>query len=120
MKVAIERLKAAQELETAQNKELGRQEGREWARKYASPRQLKRLVAARDQVNDWYIGQGSSAYSCGDLIAAVLDGTTDSPVRRAFENMVSPEFADLDNDPEFVQGFAEGSMEFWGEVQSIL
>ena len=34
--------------------------------------------------------------------------------------MVCPEFADLDGDPEFVQGFAEGCMEFRDEVRDKL
>jgi len=119
MSDVIERMKAAQELDAAQNSEIGRQEGRVWAAECASPRKLKRLEADRDPVHDWYIGVGESAYAGGDLIARVLNGT-ETPEQGAFKDMISPEYSDLEDVPEFVQGFAEGCMEIWEEVRDQL
>lgn len=96
--------------------ELGMEDGRKWATNHATPEQLERLAEAEDPVHGWGFGNWESAFTPGDLLAAVMNG--DDPVRGEFVSYVNLRCHELADDPDFAEGFADGCLEVWKEGDS--
>lgn len=129
MDEVITRLKAAAELEANESYQVGHRGGEEWARKYARPKQLRRLSKAVEMCDG--NGGGDAAEFVGVLnngrnsgvVMALAEGLTgrDDIDRREARDFCSELVGDdvdrLDEDDDFARGFIEGALEVWGAVK---
>jgi hypothetical protein len=117
MRDVIERLKAAAELEANKDYQEGFQAGQTWAKKDATPKQLRRLAKYIEDwpALDWWEGDGvvnALALTILNLSRDESDqGTLDAFWEGALGDL-APRISDLD----FLRGFSEGAMDVWGQV----
>lgn len=120
MSKTIERLRQADEAELSEQTQDGKQAGRAWAERQATPKQLRRLdrfweTAAHD-LWQWFHGNTNDAFSPGERLAEIISGEDmDRHARHDWWRDV------VDGDPwtdaDWVEGFCGGAMEVWGEVE---
>jgi hypothetical protein len=114
----IERLRDSQAEHDGQLELLGHRDGSLWAERKATAPELRRLKQARDPWgNDWYFGDGSSAYSDAERFHFIIrpDFDGDRPVASEFWEIVTGDQETPDT--AYVQAFAEGAMQVWAEVE---
>lgn len=120
----IERLRASkQQLRSEQFME-GERFGREWANRSAEYAQLKRLSKLRDTVEDWdewFVEDETGVYGVCELLVEAIEPPGE------FNRQVAADFwkdaldgEGPEEDPDFVQGFAEGALAVFDSVEDEL
>ena len=116
----IERLKASKHQHQSESEKTGLTAGQTWATKHADAAQLQRLSKAKDPMNDWCFGMGSSAYSSGERLFFLIEPQRDGDRARASEfwkGIWSDGSNGIMGDDAFVHAFAKGAMAVWDEVK---
>ncbi len=124
----VARLKAAAELEGKEDYQAGFAAGERWAKKEATPKQLRRLAEYIDRFAterlDWfdvdYPGWDAPWGATGFFALAVLGSNKDVADRgedECFWKRALGDNADRAQDPDFFRGFGEGAASVWEKVQ---
>jgi hypothetical protein len=101
--------------------EEGRRAGKEWASKYASAKELRRLAKwdnEHGQEMEWVSGD-NDAYGVAHNILAVIDPDLDGD-RSASVEFWTDCFGEGYPEGELLRGFVVGAIELWDEVRSKL
>ncbi len=97
MEDVIARMKAADELDSRESYQNGRRDGEKWAREVARPKELRRLEASANEVED------------------------DLELYEQFFDERSSDSIDEDEDPDsYAKGFIEGALAVWDQVKAAL
>jgi hypothetical protein len=116
MASAIERLRASEQTEAAEDREAGAQAGRAWAKHKAKARQLRRLSEAND--HELFRGEPDSYGWAGVLHHAMHAGKcSDRDELGIFWERVLGDDAERVEDMDFAEGFVDGALEVWDEYQ---
>lgn len=127
MEDAIKRLKAAALLEGEENMKAGKAAGEEWAKDYAKPSHLKRLLKAVEGSDgngngtpDYYVGVYENGVNNGAAIGVSRDITGReldwNEVSVFWAEALGDDDAELIEDQDFAIGFVTGALEVWEAV----
>jgi hypothetical protein len=123
----VKRMKALKEREDEEDVAEGKEAGREWAEREASPRELRRLDSWRGRLGiDWcevLHGHRSRGPGLPYLLYAELhpeDGDDSGTADDFWEGVLGEDEAKQIWDPEFLIGFVAGALEVWSEVKGEL
>jgi hypothetical protein len=128
MEDVIERLRASQREHGSELFEEGRQAGIEWAKSESEAIELRRLQKAWDShqygdETDWLSSEGT-AHTEADIFVWQIRPDDRSRVGEDFFHVEvfgeNDEYFHLDDEPEFIHGFAAGALEVWRQVASQL
>jgi hypothetical protein len=103
---------AEAEAEAAEDKAAGKKVGREWAEDCATPKQLRRLAKARDRNHGWYIGVAVGLGTWAEHIYGIIEPDAEDADVTA---LLGGHFKNEQNNPDFMQGFAEAACAVWAE-----
>lgn len=124
----ILRLKAAAEIEASEDYQAGAKSGREWAKREASPKHLRRLQEMADdrqygvegQLEIWTNGMNRGI---ADGLFGVLEPNSRDDwgiTRSTFWEIALGDDQDKIEDWSFARGFCDGALEIWEAVESKL
>ena len=124
----VQRLRAAHEEESQSDIADGKEAGRTWAEREATPKELRRLQAFKDGCRDWEKfqrsqGRGSSSRGASERLYFAIHPEHDGERTEAsdfWEAVLGGDDKDRAHDPAFVWGFAEGALEVWDEHKDDL
>lgn len=125
MSDVIERLRATEEAESSEAQKDGLEHGRDWVERSARVPELRKLRTLMvDKCNgdlaDWL--SESSAYSNSERLAlAILGLKTDRHGAREFwkEAIGDADYVRID-DVDWLEGFVDGALELWEQLESQL
>jgi hypothetical protein len=127
----VKRLKSLREAEDQETYNDGKEAGREWAERYAKPRELKRIAeyleASDRETNSWswwdvdYPGWNHFGATGAFAFAARPKDKDDRDAADSFwEEALGEDSAELLKDADFFRGFGDGVAEVWDEVSTEL
>lgn len=127
MSNAIERLRELQVAERKSDLEAGEAAGMEWARDTATPKELRRLARHIEDirgVENLFMGSPDAPYSHIDYLAFAImrtheDERSHDTASEFWLSVVSDDIKS-ERDEDFVEGFVNGSLAFWSDVEAQL
>lgn len=128
MQDVIDRLRGKAHDEESELYHDGYEVGEEWAKNYASPKQLQRLSNLVELLewSEYFIGQCNAPYSHCDYLAFLILGLDDDEIDEFKSDEFWESAAALDHrsqklrDTDFLRGFVEGADELWSAVANKL
>lgn len=123
MEDVVQRLRASKMASDSDTRKAGREAGREWAANEAAAEELQRLQACfdREQHHDRvFIVPDGNAFCGAECLVFVIRpelGNDRQDAADFWESALGDQDTPTD---EFVQGFAEGALQLWAEVEAQL
>lgn len=117
MSAVIERLRASKLTEEGDHEGLGRRHGREWAERYATYPELKRM--SKLDADDWCVGEPLAPLGFGRHLVNHVTGGNDNPVF-FWKQFLDPDEEHLQDDEDYLRGFILGAQDVHRDVADRL